>query len=88
MHGMTALDIAVEEGHEAMTLLLPDKGIFGSDRYGRTAFGRAAYKGQEAVALLLLERGRRANVHGCYRWPALYFAAEQGAPGRDATCTR
>ncbi|KAJ0004249.1 hypothetical protein NQD34_010463 [Periophthalmus magnuspinnatus] len=79
----TALHWAAQNGDEAITRLLLDKGaaINETDGQGRTPAHVACQHGQENVIRVLLSRGADVRVRGKDNWTALHFAAWQGHLG-------
>uniref|UniRef100_A0A8C6TMR0 non-specific serine/threonine protein kinase n=1 Tax=Neogobius melanostomus TaxID=47308 RepID=A0A8C6TMR0_9GOBI len=76
----TALHWAAQNGNEAITRLLLDRGatINEMDGQGRTPAHVACQHGQENVIRVLLSRGADVRVKGKDNWTALHFAAWQG----------
>ncbi|XP_003976631.1 receptor-interacting serine/threonine-protein kinase 4 isoform X1 [Takifugu rubripes] len=79
----TALHWAAQNGDEAITRLLLDRGaaINETDGRGRTPAHIACQHGQENVIRVLLSRGADVQVKGKDNWTALHFAAWQGHLG-------
>lgn len=79
----TALHWAAQNGDEAITRLLLDRGaaINETDGQGRTPAHVACQHGQENVIRVLLSRGADVQVKGKDNWTALHFAAWQGHLG-------
>uniref|UniRef100_A0A4W6EAK1 non-specific serine/threonine protein kinase n=1 Tax=Lates calcarifer TaxID=8187 RepID=A0A4W6EAK1_LATCA len=79
----TALHWAAQNGDEAITRLLLDRGaaINETDGQGRTPAHVACQHGQENVIRVLLSRGADVRIKGKDNWTALHFAAWQGHLG-------
>lgn len=79
----TALHWAAQNGDEAITRVLLDKGaaINEMDGQGRTPAHVACQHGQENVIRVLLSRGADVRVKGKDNWTSLHFAAWQGHLG-------
>ncbi|XP_061660146.1 receptor-interacting serine/threonine-protein kinase 4 isoform X2 [Syngnathoides biaculeatus] len=79
----TALHWAAQNGDEAMTRLLLDRGaaINETDGQGRTPAHVACQHGQENVVRVLLSRGADVQINGKDKWTALHFASWQGHLG-------
>ncbi|XP_024921593.1 receptor-interacting serine/threonine-protein kinase 4 [Cynoglossus semilaevis] len=79
----TALHWAAQNGDEAITRLLLDRGaaINETDGQGRTAAHVACQHGQENVIRVLLSRGADVRIKGRDNWTALHLAAWQGHLG-------
>ncbi|KAF7667411.1 hypothetical protein LDENG_00063990 [Lucifuga dentata] len=79
----TALHWAAQNGDEAITRLLLDRGaaINETDGQGRTPAHIACQHGQENVIRVLLSRGADVRVKGKDNWTALHLAAWQGHLG-------
>ncbi|XP_069544772.1 receptor-interacting serine/threonine-protein kinase 4 [Brachyistius frenatus] len=79
----TALHWAAQNGDEAITRLLLDRGaaINEIDGQGRTPAHVACQHGQENVIRVLLSRGADVQIKGKDNWTALHFAAWQGHLG-------
>ncbi|XP_034407002.1 receptor-interacting serine/threonine-protein kinase 4 [Cyclopterus lumpus] len=79
----TALHWAAQNGDEAITRLLLDRGaaINETDGQGRTPAHVACQHGQENVIRVLLSRGADVHVKGKDEWTALHLAAWQGHLG-------
>ncbi|KAM3869105.1 receptor-interacting serine/threonine-protein kinase 4 [Diretmus argenteus] len=79
----TALHWAAQNGDEAITRLLLDRGaaINETDGQGRTPAHVACQHGQENVIRVLLSRGADVRVRGKDNWTALHLAAWQGHLG-------
>uniref|UniRef100_A0A3Q0R014 non-specific serine/threonine protein kinase n=1 Tax=Amphilophus citrinellus TaxID=61819 RepID=A0A3Q0R014_AMPCI len=79
----TALHWAAQNGDEAITRLLLDRGaaINETDGQGRTPAHVACQHGQENVFRVLLSRGADVQVKGKDNWTALHYAAWQGHLG-------
>ncbi|XP_039633411.1 receptor-interacting serine/threonine-protein kinase 4 isoform X1 [Perca fluviatilis] len=79
----TALHWAAQNGDEAMTRLLLDRGaaINENDGQGRTPAHVASQHGQENVIRVLLSRGADVRIKGKDNWTALHLAAWQGHLG-------
>ncbi|KAM3600801.1 uncharacterized protein V6R79_002647 [Siganus canaliculatus] len=79
----TALHWAAQNGDEAITRLLLDRGaaINEIDGQGRTPAHVACQHGQENVIRVLLSRGADVHVKGKDNWTALHLAAWQGHLG-------
>ncbi|XP_029924662.1 receptor-interacting serine/threonine-protein kinase 4 [Myripristis murdjan] len=79
----TALHWAAQNGDEAITRLLLDRGaaINETDGQGRTPTHVACQHGQENVVRVLLSRGADVRVKGKDNWTALHLAAWQGHLG-------
>ncbi|XP_035636199.1 receptor-interacting serine/threonine-protein kinase 4-like [Oncorhynchus keta] len=79
----TALHCAAQNGDEAITRLLLDRGasINETDAQGRTPAHIACQHGQENVVRVLLSRGADVHVKGRDDWTALHLAAWQGHLG-------
>ncbi|XP_054612017.1 receptor-interacting serine/threonine-protein kinase 4 [Dunckerocampus dactyliophorus] len=79
----TALHWAAQNGDEAMTRLLLDRGaaINETDGQGRTPAHVACQHGQENVVRVLLSRGADVHIKGKDNWTALHLAAWQGHLG-------
>lgn len=79
----TALHWAAQNGDEAITRLLLDRGaaINETDSQGRTPAHVACQHGQENVVRVLLSRGADVQVCGKDNWAALHLAAWQGHLG-------
>ncbi|CAN9501564.1 unnamed protein product [Ophioblennius macclurei] len=79
----TALHWAAQNGDEAITRLLLDRGaaINETDGQGRTPAHVACQHGQENVIRVLLSRGADVQIKGKDNWTALHFAAWQGHLG-------
>ncbi|CAG5876297.1 unnamed protein product [Menidia menidia] len=79
----TALHWAAQNGDEAITRLLLDRGaaINETDGQGRTPAHVACQHGQEHVIRVLLSRGADVRIKGKDNWTALHFAAWQGHLG-------
>lgn len=79
----TALHWAAQNGDEAITRVLLDRGaaINEMDGQGRTPAHVACQHGQENVIRVLLSRGADVRVKGKDHWTALHFAAWQGHLG-------
>ncbi|KAM9498683.1 uncharacterized protein ACWYII_001994 isoform 2-T2 [Salvelinus alpinus] len=79
----TALHCAAQNGDEAITRLLLDRGasINETDAQGRTPAHIACQHGQENVVRVLLSRGADIHVKGRDDWTALHLAAWQGHLG-------
>ncbi|XP_032431965.1 receptor-interacting serine/threonine-protein kinase 4 [Xiphophorus hellerii] len=79
----TPLHWAAQNGDEAMTRLLLDRGatINETDGQGRTPAHVACQHGQENVIRVLLSRNADVQVKGKNNWTALHFAAWQGHLG-------
>jgi ankyrin repeat protein len=77
-YGNTALAWAARRGHEAIVLLLLEKGAdIEAKGYFGTALVEAASGGYEAIVLLLLEKGADIEAKG-YFGTALVEAARKG----------
>jgi hypothetical protein len=81
--GWTALHWAAEEGHEAVTRLLVNRGaeVNAEGNYGDMALHWAAVRGHEGVVRLLVERGANVNAKVSDGWTALHWAAKGGHEG-------
>lgn len=79
----TALHWAAQNGDEAITRLLLDRGaaINEVDGQGRTPAHVACQHGQENVIRVLLSRGADVQIKGKDNWTALHLAAWQGHLG-------
>ncbi|KAM4619711.1 receptor-interacting serine/threonine-protein kinase 4 [Polymixia lowei] len=79
----TALHWAAQNGDEAITRLLLDRGaaINETDGQGRTPAHVACQHGQENVIRVLLSRGADVRVKGKDNWTALHLASWQGHLG-------
>ncbi|XP_035638160.1 receptor-interacting serine/threonine-protein kinase 4-like isoform X1 [Oncorhynchus keta] len=79
----TALHCAAQNGDEAITRLLLDRGasINETDAQGRTPAHIACQHGQENVVRVLLSRGADVHVKGRDDWTVLHLAAWQGHLG-------
>ncbi|KAM9847129.1 receptor-interacting serine/threonine-protein kinase 4 [Aulostomus maculatus] len=79
----TALHWAAQNGDEAITRLLLDRGaaINETDGQGRTPSHIACQHGQENVIRVLLSRGADVQIKGKDNWTALHLAAWQGHLG-------
>ncbi|XP_029375880.1 receptor-interacting serine/threonine-protein kinase 4 [Echeneis naucrates] len=79
----TALHWAAQNGDEAITRLLLDRGaaINETDGQGRTPAHVACQHGQENVIRVLLSRGANVQLKGKDNWTALHLAAWQGHLG-------
>ncbi|XP_072231838.1 receptor-interacting serine/threonine-protein kinase 4 [Leuresthes tenuis] len=79
----TALHWAAQNGDEAITRLLLDRGaaINETDGQGRTPAHVACQHGQENVIRVLLSRGADVRIKGKDNWTALHFASWQGHLG-------
>ncbi|XP_056140784.1 receptor-interacting serine/threonine-protein kinase 4 [Lampris incognitus] len=79
----TALHWAAQNGDEAITRLLLDRGaaINETEGQGRTPAHVACQHGQENVVRVLLSRGADVRVKGKDNWTALHLAAWQGHLG-------
>ncbi|MED6263545.1 hypothetical protein CHARACLAT_005605 [Characodon lateralis] len=79
----TPLHWAAQNGDEAMTRLLLDRGatINETDGQGRTPAHVACQHGQENVIRVLLSRNADVQIKGKNNWTALHFAAWQGHLG-------
>lgn len=79
----TALHWAAQNGDEAMTRLLLDRGaaINETDGQGRTPAHVACQHGQENVIRVLLSRSADVQIKGKNNWTPLHFAAWQGHLG-------
>lgn len=79
----TALHWTAQNGDEAITRLLLDRGaaINETDGRGRTPAHIACQHGQENVIRVLLSRGADVQVRGKDDWTALHLAAWQGHLG-------
>ncbi|KAL0994388.1 hypothetical protein UPYG_G00121550 [Umbra pygmaea] len=79
----TALHCAAQNGDEAITRLLLDRGasINETDSQGRTPAHIACQHGHENVLRVLLSRGADVHVKGQNDWTALHLAAWQGHLG-------
>ncbi|KAF0038685.1 hypothetical protein F2P81_009169 [Scophthalmus maximus] len=79
----TALHWAAQNGDEAITRLLLDRGaaINETDGQGRTPAHVACQHGQENVIRVLLSRGADVRIKGKDNWTALHLAAWQGHLG-------
>lgn len=79
----TALHWAAQNGDEAITRLLLDRGaaINETDGQGRTPAHVACQHGQENVIRVLLSRGADVHIKGKDNWTALHLAAWQGHLG-------
>ncbi|XP_038846087.1 receptor-interacting serine/threonine-protein kinase 4-like isoform X1 [Salvelinus namaycush] len=79
----TALHCAAQNGDEAITRLLLDRGasINETDAQGRTPAHIACQHGQENVVRVLLSRGADVHVKGRDDWTGLHLAAWQGHLG-------
>uniref|UniRef100_A0A3Q3ABF0 non-specific serine/threonine protein kinase n=1 Tax=Kryptolebias marmoratus TaxID=37003 RepID=A0A3Q3ABF0_KRYMA len=79
----TALHWAAQNGDEAMTRLLLDRGaaMNETDGQGRTPAHVACQHGQENVIRVLLSRSADVQIKGKNNWTPLHFAAWQGHLG-------
>ncbi|XP_037322679.1 receptor-interacting serine/threonine-protein kinase 4 [Pungitius pungitius] len=79
----TALHWAAQNGDEAITRLLLDRGaaINETDGQGRTPAHVACQHGQENVIRVLLSRGVDVHIKGKDDWTALHLASWQGHLG-------
>ncbi|XP_060942072.1 receptor-interacting serine/threonine-protein kinase 4 [Limanda limanda] len=79
----TALHWAAQNGDEAITRLLLDRGaaINETDGQGRTPAHVACQHGQENVIRVLLSRGADVQIKGKDNWTSLHLAAWQGHLG-------
>nr|XP_040038828.1 LOW QUALITY PROTEIN: receptor-interacting serine/threonine-protein kinase 4 [Gasterosteus aculeatus aculeatus] len=79
----TALHWAAQNGDEAITRLLLDRGaaINETDGQGRTPAHVACQHGQENVIRVLLSRGADVHIRGKDDWTALHLASWQGHLG-------
>ena len=88
--GKTALLIATEYGHGAVTKLLLDHGadLDAADFNGNTALIYAAKGGHEAVTKLLLDYGADVAAADIQGATALLFATKYGHEGSDQAVVR